>query len=194
MVSHKNLDFLEFVLTRLKPILKYADWHLCIERMYLFSYFTEMYTTVHLYVPKPWRRLSLSTNSSLPSQQPSQGDFQILECGETKRIVEVYFDCRYYNNYMFCAFRHFLQARRWQSHTENPSRESLSVARRLRYVIISKVNFAKQELTTSKQRLRWFGRRQAADSSFKARWRLNQQTIGPNDAGDVATDSSLRWS
>lgn len=135
-----------------------------------------------------------STNSSLPSQQPSQGDFQILECGETKRIVEVYFDCRYY---IFCAFRHFLQAefaRRWQSHTENPSRESRSVASRLRYVIISKVNFAKQELTTGKQRLRWFGRRQAADSSFKTRWRLNQQTIGPNDAGDVATDLSLRWS
>ena len=86
-------------------------------------------------------------------------------------------------------------ARRWQSHTENPSRDSLSVARRcLRYVIIFKVNFAKQDLTTGKQRLRWFGRRQAADSSFKARWRLNQQTIGPNDAGDVATDSSLRWS
>lgn len=72
---------------------------------------------------------------------------------------------------------------------------TVSVARRcLRYVIISKVNFAKQDLTTGKQRLRWFGRRQAADSSFKARWRLNQQTIGPNDAGDVATDSSLRWS
>ena len=70
----------------------------------------------------------------------------------------------------------------------------VTVSRCLRYVIISKVNFAKQDLTTGKQRLKWFGRRQAAESSFKARWRLNQQTIGPNDAGDVATDSSLRWS